>query len=386
MIRLKKWQGAMASVVLAAWTGAVCADYVAYSVNSTGKKKPLPENIDGINATDLVNIDWGQYSGSKARVAVLEVNNESPAQVMRVNSSRTGTVEFDPRSKAIPIQGLEAILMDALHRSGRFRVVERTVLDKQLQEQDFGASGRVSAPSAAETGKVLGAQYQIQAVVTSYEPETEGQNLGIGSLLSGQAKELLGGLGVKSSKSTIGMNFRLIDTATSEIAFSKQVESVISKTGLSFGGFGQVKDDALGGFLSSYSKTPIGQAAIAAINKGVYELIKQIGSAPTRGSVVKAGADGVYINLGSSVVAVGDKFELQAVGEKLVDPETGLDLGAEEQTIGELEVRKVTEKYSIAAPVNLDPNYAIKKGDRVTRAAKRASMEFGSPWTHAASE
>ena len=177
--------------------------------------------------------------------------------------------------------------------------------------------------------------------------------MGLGVLVGGAAGALLGGVGFKSKKSMIGMNFRLIDSTTSEVIFTKQVESIISQSGLSFGGIGGGGGGILGGFMSSYTKTPIGQAVLAAINKGVYDLVKQVGAAPVSGSVIKVSGSKIYINIGEGGVTKGDTLTVMSVGEELIDPDTGISLGAEEEELGSIKVSSVKEKFSIAKAVDV---------------------------------
>ena len=44
----------------------------------------------------------------------------------------------------------------------------------------------------------------------------------------------------------------------------------------------------------------------------------------------------------------GDEFDVYRKGEELIDPETGLSLGAEEEKVGTIRVTEVKDKYSIA--------------------------------------
>lgn len=352
----------------------VSADYVAYAMVDN-VKKPLPESLDNIEAKQLVNVKWGKYSGNRARVGVMSVKNNSKVTTVQVLGYGQ-TVTYNNGGTGVPVDGIDALLTDVLHRSGRFRLVERTMLSKVLNEQDLGAGGRLSKPSAAKKSKVLGAQYLIQAVVTSYEPNYEGRNIGLGALTGG----LLGGLSIKNSKSMVGMNFRLIDAETSEIVFSKQVNAVMSESGFGFGAAGWAGGGILGGFMSSYSKTPIGQAVIAAINKGAFELIKQIGSKPSSGSVIKATRSKVYLNLGKGRVNPGDTLTIFSKGAALIDPDTGLDLGGEEEEIGSLQVVSVKDKYSIAKPVG-SLRKKIKTGYKVVSTRIAEKLQFASAWT-----
>jgi hypothetical protein len=55
-----------------------------------------------------------------------------------------------------------------------------------------------------------------------------------------------------------------------------------------------------------------------------------------------------WINLGQAAgLKVGDKFNIVAVGEELIDPDTGARLGAEEKQTGAGEVTEVQEKFAI---------------------------------------
>lgn len=350
------------------------ADYVAYS-KSENSRLPLPENLDTVDVKFLVNVEWGDHRGNKTRVGVLPVENTSSTTTFNIGGN-TATYS----GSGVPVQGIEAIISDTMLRSKRFRVVERSVLDQAIREQDLGAQGRMAKPSAAKVGKILGAEYLVQGVVTHYEAGVEESGGGLGGLIGGSAGALLGGLAVKSSKAIIGMNFRLIDAETSEIVFSKQVQVDLSESGLTFGGLGIGGSGALGGFLSSYSKTPIGQAVIAAINKGVYSLIQETNNSKLSGSVIKAKGNQVYINLGADVVNVGDRLDLIDKGEELIDPDTGLSLGGESENIGSVQITSTKEKYSIAKPVSGTSTKKIKRGTKVVSTAPAQRLEYASQW------
>jgi curli biogenesis system outer membrane secretion channel CsgG len=354
---------------------AASADYIAYSLGKNGKS-PLPERLDGVDTKHLLNIEWGGYEGRKSRLGVLEVDNNSTAGSFTV-SSGMGSIDYSSSTAGVPVNGIEAIVIDSLAQTGRFRLVERTELDNVLQEQDLATSGRIAKPSAAATGNVLGAEYLVQVVITDYESNTSGKGGGVGGLLTKKVP-LLGGVKGGSSTGRVGLNFRLIDAETSEITFTKQIEAVIKETNLSFGGIGIAGDVALGGFMSSYAKTPIGQAVIAGINQGVYELIKQIGSKGAEGSVVQADAAQVYTNLGQDAVSVGDRLQVMRAGAELIDPDTGISLGGSMTSLGEIEITQVQDKFSIARPVSLSST--PERGDRVLATSVAAPLEFADAW------
>ncbi len=365
-------------LLLLAVNAAARADYVAYSVDE-GDRIPLPEYIDDIEAKDLLNVEWGPYGGRKARVGVLEVDNNSSSSSFIVSGAMGTSINYSSAETGVPVNGIEAIIVDVLNQTGRFRLVEREgrALQSVINEQDMGANGRVAEPSAAKVGKILGAEYLVQAVVTSYEPGTSGRDIGLGGL--SRKVPLLGGVKIKNRQGQVGMNFRLIDAETSEIVFTKQIESVIKESGLAFGGAAWGGAGALGGFMSSYSKTPIGQAVIAGVNEGVYELVKQIGSATAQGTVVKADANEIFLNLGEDSVQTGEVLEVLRKGEELIDPETGISLGGDNTNLGTIEVVSVKEKFSVARPVSLSATPA--RGDIVRSTRTAEPMQFGEPWS-----
>jgi len=364
-------------IIVLALFGAqfAAADYVAYSVGEK-EKSPLPERVDKVETKYLLNIEWGEYAGRKARLGVLEVDNNSSANSYTV-STMMGDINYSDSTAGVPVNGIEAIVIDSLSQTGRFRLVERTELGDVLAEQDLASSGRVAKPSGAKTGNVLGAEYLVQLVVTDYETNTSGTDKGVGGLLTSKIP-LLGGVKAGSSKGRVGLNIRLIDAETSEITFTKQIEAVIKESNLAFGGVGLIGDVGLGGFMSNYSKTPVGQAVIAGINQAVFELIKQVGAKPAQGSIVKADAAQIYTNLGQDAVAVGDRLQVMRKGEELIDPETGISLGGSTTSLGEIEVSQVQEKFSIARPVSL--NGTPDRGDQVVGTKAVAPLEFANKW------
>lgn len=352
------------------------ADYVAYSLGDGSMKEPLPREIDGLGAKEMLNVEWGKYTGPKTRIGVLQVENRSSTTTYNFNNSG-GTVEYDRGFVGVPVQGIEAIITDIMHRTGRFGIVERTVLDDALREQDLGASGRVAQPSAAKIGKVLGAQYLFQAVVTNYEAGVESKGGGLLGGVGGSAGAVLGGLAVKSKKGVIGMNFRLINAETTEVIYTDQVEIEVKESGLTLGGFGVTGSGGLGGVMGGYVKTPIGQAVISACNKGVYGLIKQVGTSPAEGKVIQVKNGKIYLNLNQDEVSVGENLTVLSPGDELIDPDTGISLGSENKELGAIQIESVNEKFSIATAPQFDAS-TINRGDIVISQKPASPLQFGT--------
>ena len=355
------------------------ADYLAYSVGEESRL-PLPETIDAIEARYLVNLQWGDFDGARTRVAVLEVDNTSSATSFQAVGADGESVTWETQhANMVPVNGIEAIVTDVMNRSGRFRLVERQALSSILDEQDLVTAGRISAPSGAATGNVLGARYLVQAVVTDYEANVSGRSAGgLGGALTNRLPPVIGAVGVRSGLGRVGMNFRLIDAETSEIVYTKQIESIIRERGLMFGGLTFGGSGVLGGFFSNYARTPIGQAVIAGVNKGIYELVKNIGAEAASGSVVRADGNQLYVNLGQGVVAAGDELRIISKGEELIDPETGISLGSLDTEIGSARVVNVQEQFSIAELVS--STGTPSRGDLVVSTAPPPGIEFAEGW------
>ena len=354
------------------------AEYLAYAVGKKSKV-PLPESIDTVDAKYLINLEWGTYEGARTRVAVLNVDNTSSSSSVSITGADGQSITQNvDQENVVPVNGIEAIITDVMNRTGRFRLLERQALSAVLSEQDLVTSERVTKPSGAKTGNVLGARYLVQVAVTDYEANVSGREGGGVGLLRNTAA--FGGLGMKSSRGRVGLNVRLIDAETSEVVYTKQIESVIKESGLTVVGFGGSAgfNDYLGGFLSNYSKTPIGQAVIAGINKGIYELAKQIGAEPAAGSIIQVKGGQIWINLGRGSVSVGEELRVWEKGEALIDPDTGISLGSMDTDIGGIRVMQVQERFSIAAEVSMTGQ--ASRGHKVVSTKRPPSIEFAARW------
>lgn len=345
--------------------------YLATAITKVGDFA-LPEKVDDLARTvakHLVQFKWGPYSGSKTRVTVLPVENTSSVASYSVDKT-DGEYQASPElaTEYVPLRGIESLITDALFQTGRFRVLERETLGQQFKEQDLGKTGRISKPSAAKVGKTLGSEVNIKLKITNYEPNFKNKKVGAG-------RGFLGGVSVGVKRSQVIIVFQLIDVTTSEILFSKKVQAEIGQKGLSMRGIGGKG----GAAFSSFSKTPIGQAVIAAINVGAFELVKAIGSKPASGTVMSV--DGtVAINIGSKKqVAVGDQFKAMSKGKELIDPETGISLGSRTKKVGMLEIVETEERFSFAKPVDFDIT-ELKKGDKVVATKAPSSLRFAEKW------
>src|SRR5690606_24984190 len=126
-------------LLLATTASATAADYVAY-VDTKQGHIALPEDLGPVETEHLVAIDWAPFGGSKARVAVSKVDNTSNVATYSMSNNQGYSQDISFAFRSVPINGIEAMITDAMNRSGRFRMVERQAIGNVLQEQNFGAS------------------------------------------------------------------------------------------------------------------------------------------------------------------------------------------------------------------------------------------------------
>jgi curli biogenesis system outer membrane secretion channel CsgG len=236
------------------------------------------------------------------------------------------------------------MLTTALVKSGKFMVIERQQLEKIMQEQQMGMTGAVTPQSAAQVGKLLGVELMVTGSVNEFG-EKEGTVGGsVGSKIGGK----LGGLhrlGVETKTARVGTDIRLVNTTTGEIVAAEGIAEEESKKGVDVG-----TDDFSFTDNPGWDETLSGKATRKVINKVVELVVSSMEKVPWAGMILKVNADKtVLIKPGAQGgVKVGDKFTVYAKGEEVIDPETGISLGAEESQAGTIEIIEAKDQYAKA--------------------------------------
>lgn len=376
--------------------GTCNAGYLAWAHTTKNGKQPLPQDLTTLakqRPTDLVVLEWSEFQGKRRTIRVLETQNNSDVASYGAKATVTGpdgqkwSYEYQASGadyNTVPVNGLDAMVTNILTQTNRFRVLERESLDKIFEEQDLGESGRMLKPSAPKVGKALGAKYGIKLVVHSYQPNVKGKKGGLGGAKRFMRK--LGGVGAAAAavtwenvESSVSITLQLIDLESTEILGSAPVEVRLKKRKIGGGGIGFAANAAFGAFMSGYGETPIGQAMIAAVNVGTFQLMQEYATGPTEGQVQLVNDQGIMLNLGSGQVKVGDIVTLFSAGEPIYDTETGELLDAGESRLGRAEVTSTKDKISYAAPIDGFDKSQVKRGDLV-RASVSVTYEYGAGW------
>ena len=324
-------------------SGHAQAEYPAYSIVD-GIRAPLPESIDAIDASYLVELEWN-YRGGRSMIAIQDVQD-----VHGVGAGAHG----------VSVAGIGEVIAAVLRQTGRFTV------RNSAPTTDNGAdatSRRAQTVGADRPGQGSADTYVLHAALADYAVKVAGA---VSNPRAVRSRER------PADGGSVALDLRLLDAA-GRVVLAGQFKATIKAPRPAVTGLGDV-----GGFASDIWTRSIGQAILAAVNRGAFEILKAVGPLPLSGRVVRAEGDRVWINLGRGSVSVGDTLEVTSVGETLVDPETGMDLGALQEKVGTVRVSHVEERFSIAETLSVStpPN----RGNAVRSAMPSPEFEFAPDW------
>lgn len=122
----------------------------------------------------------------------------------------TGGRHFSYNGSSLdPEKAIPAILTTQLANCERFVVVEREQLEAVLNEQKLGASGAITAETAASIGEVLGVSYLIVGNITELTVE-EGQSKGFSAFgISSSSKG--------ANKAKVSIELKVLDTESARV-------------------------------------------------------------------------------------------------------------------------------------------------------------------------
>ncbi|UCC71461.1 MAG: hypothetical protein JSV86_13830 [Gemmatimonadota bacterium] len=299
-----------------------------------------------VAALDSAQAQEGTRTGPKMRIAVMD-GTWDPGLFQASGAFGAAGWSYNESLESFG-RGLTEMMVTALLESDRFIVVERQAIADVMAEQELQYSGAVNPETAVQAGRIIGAQFLIRPVITTFSYGEKGRS-GEAAVTVPVDVPVAGGIRIGGGKKTVQarlvIDSRIYDVQTSQITASVQGEGSVEEKSSQLALDTDVLDVGTAGF----EDTPLGEATRMAVEQVVASLVAELGDKPWRGRVVTVSGGQVYVNAGSeSGMQVGDVLEVVREGEALVDPETGLNLGAVEESLGRLEVTTVEEKYSIA--------------------------------------
>jgi len=267
-------------------------------------------------------------------------------------------------------KGISDMLVDKLLKDGKYRLVERTALDKILAEQNFSNSDRADSNTAAKIGKVLGVDAIIIGSITQFGRDDQHTN--VGGAGYGLGKFGLGGVGASKAKAVVGITARVINVSTGEILASVQGmgESTRSSTSLigAGGGWSGGGGGALDMGSSNFANTILGEATHKAVDDVGSKLDDEAEKIPARvltisGLVADASGNTLILNVGKKAgVKVGDHLTISRQVRVVKDPATGKVIKSVEDKVGDAVVTEVDEDSATATFTGAGP---AKVGDTV---------------------
>ncbi len=216
------------------------------------------------------------------------------------------------------LETLDTTLIDQVNASRKFEVVARKdTLKSLLNEQDLGASGNVDPNTAAQAMKLAGAQYLVLTTITDF--------------VMGQEAVKFQSLGVAANREAVRVScsIQIYDTTTGKLIESARFrgdEANVSRQGST------TADGA--------TLTQITDSLAANILNRIVDVIYPAKVAAKLGSQIT-------INRGDGTgIAVGQVWSVYALGNEIVDPDTGEKLGGNEAEVGQIKITRLTAKLS----------------------------------------
>ena len=122
------------------------------------------------------------------------------------------------------------VFVTELVKSGKFRVIEREMLNALMQEKNLALSGDIDPSTAVQAGRLLGVDYLLTGALTEY---------------GSSDSNVSGGWRFQAKKKNFeaAMNARLIDTETGEIVWADEGKADEASFDLKIHGFGGGVDD-----------------------------------------------------------------------------------------------------------------------------------------------
>jgi curli biogenesis system outer membrane secretion channel CsgG len=262
-------------------------------------------------------------------------------QTTQTAQTTSTTISIPPPAEFA--RSLTEALTTSLVATAQFIVLERLALTQVQQEQDLGASGRVNKETAADAGKLMGAQVLITGDITSF---AYGR-----SSMGGKLTNVLKGLtaGVERVSASVSIDLRLIDAVTGEVIASIKGDGDAAQQGVTAD---LIRDEKKYDGSMSLS-TPLGKASREAIQKAIAGILANIPKMKWSARVIDFRDGVVYVNAGTGYgMKPGMALEIFDPQPALIDPQTGRNLGSPDRLIGEVVIERVDTEYSTAKVVS----------------------------------
>ncbi len=222
----------------------------------------------------------------------------------------------DSGTIAVRLSGLLSdMFISELTNSGAFDVIERSELDKVLNEQRLGHDALLNPATAPRLRQILGVDMILGGTLTEFGVKQ--QRRGALAALTG-----IFGLRLEGSTARVVIDTRLIDTSTAQILLTDTACAENSEHSLSFAGANPHQFLIAGNVgTREWAESRIGRATRAAVNEIACRLIAHF---PVEASVAAVLPDNsAILNIGCFAgIRIGNIFDLVQISQVL-DPTSG---------------------------------------------------------------
>ena len=232
---------------------------------------PSSQNIDlatktVARAAALADLDGLEPFKANARPFSERPIVAAPNFTVRPNNLKLKGQELKGKDDAYFVElgsGVADILISELYRSEQFRITERAQLTQILLEQDLGSSGRVDKATAAEVGRITGAELLIFGSVTEFGVSSTGGGGLFFGLLGGSAE-------IVTARVTVDLRF--VDAATAEIVAIGSSTSEASQGNVQVDVLNVIRGLQAGRTGTTIVDLAVRNAIIGAVNEGADDL------------------------------------------------------------------------------------------------------------------
>ena len=254
-------------------------------------------------------------------------------------------------------QGIKAMMTSRITRDGKYTVVERAKIGQLTKEQDFAASNRVKQGTGARIGQIRGADLTLMGDIVVFGRDDRRKSGVIGAAVPG-AGGVAGGYS-QDNKAVVVLDYRLVDTETSEVVATGEARGESKRSSKGFGAAllagGVFAGGAVNMTSSNFAETIIGEATMDAVNKLAEQLNGQtlVGGSAGRENdldarVASVSGGSITINAGSGAgLQVGQSFTVYHKGKEIKDPVTGEVLDVETTPLGQMTLTVVRDRIAI---------------------------------------
>ncbi|MBF1999634.1 MAG: penicillin-binding protein activator LpoB [Synechococcales cyanobacterium M58_A2018_015] len=325
------------------------------------------------------------------------------AQAQRQGRLRIAVLDFDYASTGADYwwygnrdvaQGVSDLLTNKLVQDGTYTLIERSRIAEVLQEQNLAQAGRIDPSTAAQIGRILGADAVVLGSVTRFNLDERG---GGGSFFgfggsgrtrtaeveltarivntttaeiitaaqgSGTSEQGTGGVSIpffggsgRTRTAEVELTARIVNTTTAEIITAAQGSGTSEQGtgGVSIPFFGSVgtnasNDDALLSNAADAAVTQLAQQLSAAASRlaALPQVVPVIDA-----TVADVSGNTVIINRGSQDgFRTGMVLSIERVEREVTDPETGEVLRTVTSPVGRIELTEVDTRSGVGRIVS----------------------------------